>query len=170
MVITEGTSNGPKRSDSNFSLSAYASLQMKGITSLHMGTIAGSSKAGGKDVARTDQQTMFSDASSSMQRIIAERYTRDTSRVPRIPPMPLPAASTHPAPSSSIQSLFPARSELSSSMFDAGELARKAAVKCLVRARSPGPDCNGLAPFVRLGPLKPLKSTKYQCQTQRRQC
>ena len=31
-------------------------------------------------------------------------------------------------------------------------------------------DCNGLAPFVRLGPLKPLKSTKYQRQTQRRQC
>ena len=31
-------------------------------------------------------------------------------------------------------------------------------------------NCNGLAPFVRLGPLKPLKSTKYQRQTQRRQC
>ena len=25
--------------------------------------------------------------------------------------------------------------------------------------------CNGLAPFVRLGPLKSLKSTKYQRQT-----
>ena len=33
-----------------------------------------------------------------------------------------------------------------------------------------GEWCNGLAPFVRLGPLKPLKSTKYQRQTQRRQC
>ena len=30
--------------------------------------------------------------------------------------------------------------------------------------------CNGLAPFVQLGPLEPLKSTKYQRQTQRRQC
>ena len=30
--------------------------------------------------------------------------------------------------------------------------------------------CNGLAPFVRLGPLRTLKSTKYQRQTQRRQC
>ena len=30
--------------------------------------------------------------------------------------------------------------------------------------------CNGLAPFVRLGPLRTLKSTKYQHQTQRRQC
>ena len=29
--------------------------------------------------------------------------------------------------------------------------------------------CNGLAPFVRLGPLRTLKSTKYQPQTQRRQ-
>ena len=33
-----------------------------------------------------------------------------------------------------------------------------------------GMGCNGLAPFVRLGPLKPLKSTLYQRQTQRRQC
>ena len=31
-------------------------------------------------------------------------------------------------------------------------------------------DCNGLAPFVRLGLLQTLKSTKYQHQTQRRQC
>ena len=31
-------------------------------------------------------------------------------------------------------------------------------------------ECNGLAPFVRLGPLRTLKSTKYQHQTQRRQC
>ena len=31
-------------------------------------------------------------------------------------------------------------------------------------------QCNGLAPFVRLGPLRTLKSTKYQHQTQRRQC
>ena len=30
--------------------------------------------------------------------------------------------------------------------------------------------CNGLALFVRLGPLRTLKSTKYQHQTQRRQC
>ena len=30
--------------------------------------------------------------------------------------------------------------------------------------------CNGLAPFVRLGPLRSLKLTKYQHQTQRRQC
>ena len=27
-----------------------------------------------------------------------------------------------------------------------------------------GRDCNGLAPFVRLGPLKPLKSTKYKAK------
>ena len=30
--------------------------------------------------------------------------------------------------------------------------------------------CNGLAPFVRLGPLETLKSTEYQHQMQRRQC
>ena len=39
-----------------------------------------------------------------------------------------------------------------------------------VEKRVRSAECNGLAPFVRLGPLKSLKSTKYQHQTQRRQC
>ena len=52
-----------------------------------------------------------------------------------------------------------------------GESTRTGAVWIIRVGKGVGDiPCNGLAPFVRLGPLKSLKSTKYQRQTQRRQC
>ena len=51
-----------------------------------------------------------------------------------------------------------------------GHLADPAEYPAEDTADTTDATCNGLAPFVRLGPLKPLKLTKYQRQTQRRQC
>ena len=66
-----------------------------------------------------------------------ERYTQDMSRAHKTPPMPLPGASTPPAPSCLSPITVPVRSGPSSSTSDPGELARSAAVRHLVRMQDP---------------------------------
>ena len=135
-----GTSNGLRPLGSNSLQSAYSHYQTMGTTLSSMGTTAGSSRGGGKGAAPTGPPTTFSDASSSLRRIATERYIRDTSQVPKIPPTPHSEASTPHAPSYSTPLSSPARPDTSSSMSDPGELARKTAVRCLVRTRDTEDD------------------------------
>ena len=100
-----------------------------------MGTTRESSRGGGKGAAPTGPPTMFSDASSSFRRIAAERYIQGTYQARRTQRMPHLEASTLPIPSYSAQSPSLAKRGPSSSMSDPRELAKLAAVKCLVRAR-----------------------------------
>ena len=99
------------------------------------GTTGESSRGGGKGAAPTGPPTMFSDASSSFRRIVAEWYIQGTYQVRRTQQMPHLEASTLPVPSYSAQSPSLAKHGPSSSMSDPGELAKSAAVKCLVRAQ-----------------------------------
>ena len=140
------TSNGPKRSALNSSSPAYATSQAKESTSLSTGTTRGSLRAGGRDVAPTDQPTSFSVTSFNFWRAVAEQYTCDTSQVPKTPLTPLPVVSTPPAPSSSTLSSSLSRPDLSSLMFDVGELAKKAVVNRLMHMQNPGIDATESEP------------------------
>ena len=99
------------------------------------GTTGELSRGGGKGAAPTGPPTMFSDASSSFWRIVAEWYIQGTYQARRTQRTPHLEASTLPVPSYSAQSPSLAKRGPSSSMSDPGELAKLAAVKCLVRAR-----------------------------------
>ena len=127
-----GTSSGPRPSDSNSSQSAFLHYWARATMSSYMETTGELSRGGGKSVVPTGPPTIFSNTSSSFQRIAAEWYIQDTYRAQKTQQMPLLEASTHPVPSCSTQSPSQVRHNPSSSIFDPGKLAKLTAVRCLV--------------------------------------
>ena len=136
----EGTSSGPRPSGLNFSPSAYSLYQAKGITSLSTGTIAQSSRDGGRVVVPTGPPTKFSNASSSSRRIAVERYTQDISPARRTLLTLPPGVTTPLVPSCSALSPSPAKLGPFSSMSDPGELMRKTIINLSVRTRGTNRD------------------------------
>jgi hypothetical protein len=135
-----GTSNGPKPSASSFLPSAYALFQARASTSLSTATTAELLKGGGRGAVPTGQPTMFSDASSSFQKIVIGQYTQDMSQVPRTLLMLPPVAPTPPAPFFSTRLSSPMKFAPSSMISDPGDLARKAMIRHLVRVQEPETD------------------------------
>ena len=130
----EGTSNGPRPSASSSSQSAFSHYRTRATMLLFMGTTGESLRGGGKGAVPTGPPTMFSNASSSFRRIVAEWYIQGTYQARRTQQTPHLEASTLPVPSYSAQSPSLAKHGPSSSMSDPGELAKSTTVKCLVRA------------------------------------
>ena len=91
-----GTSSGPRPSDLNSSQSAFSHYRARATMSSYTETTGESLRGGGKSVVPTGPPTMFSDASSSFQRIAAEQYIQDTYRAQKTQQMPLLEASTPP--------------------------------------------------------------------------
>ena len=73
-----GTSSGPRPLASSSSQSAFSHYRARATMSSFTGTTGESLRDGGKGAVPTGPPTMFSDASSSFRRIVAEQYIQDT--------------------------------------------------------------------------------------------